>query len=152
MKRSAGILLYKFAAGEPAVLLVHPAGPFWKGKDASAWSIPKGEYDEAEEPLRAAIREFGEETGMVLPEGNFQCLGHIVQAGGKTVSAWAREGDFDPAKLVSNYCEIEWPPRSGKRLSIPEIDRAEWFKLNEARTKINAAQVPFIDRLAGALS
>src|SRR5208282_5296911 len=104
MKRSAGILLYKLAGGEPRVLLVHPGGPFWAAKDAGVWSIPKGEYDAGEEALAAAIREFGEETGM-KPTGDFQALGEIVQKSGKVVTAWSCEGDFDPAKLVSNFCE-----------------------------------------------
>jgi predicted NUDIX family NTP pyrophosphohydrolase len=151
MKRSAGILLYKLAAGEPCVLLVHPGGPFWAKKDAGAWSIPKGEHEPGEDPLRAAIREFGEETGMA-PKGDFQALGEIVQASGKIVAAWACQGDFDPAKLASNFCEIEWPPRSGKRLQIPEADRAEWFTLDDGRTKLNPAQVPFLDRLAAHLA
>jgi predicted NUDIX family NTP pyrophosphohydrolase len=151
MKRSAGILLYKLAAGEPRVLLVHPGGPFWAKKDAGAWSIPKGEYEPGEDPLRAAIREFGEETGME-PNGDFQALGEIVQKGRKTVTAWACQGDFDPAKLVSNFCKIEWPPRSGKRLQVPEADRAEWFTFDGARAKLNPAQVPFIDRLAAYLA
>ncbi len=151
MKRSAGILLYKLAAGEPRVLLVHPGGPFWARKDAGVWSIPKGEYEPGEEPLAAAIREFGEETGME-PAGEFPPLGEIVQKGGKVVTAWACEGEFDPARLVSNFCEIEWPPRSGKRLQIPEADRADWFTLDEARGKVNPAQTPFLDRLAAYLA
>jgi predicted NUDIX family NTP pyrophosphohydrolase len=151
MKQSAGILLYKLAAAGPRVLLVHPGGPFWAKKDAGAWSIPKGEYEPGEEALRAAIREFGEETGMA-PEGHFHALGEIVQKSGKAVAAWACRGDFDPAKLVSNLCEIEWPPRTGKRLQIPEADRAEWFTLDEARIKLNPAQVPFLDRLAAHLA
>jgi predicted NUDIX family NTP pyrophosphohydrolase len=151
MKHSAGILLYNLTAGETRVLLVHPGGPFWAKKDAGAWSIPKGEYELGEDPLRTAIREFGEETGMKL-KGEFQALGEIVQAKGKAVTAWACEGDFDPAKLVSNYCEIEWPPRSGKRLQIPEVDRAGWFTLDAARVKLNPAQFPFLDRLAAHLA
>jgi predicted NUDIX family NTP pyrophosphohydrolase len=150
MKRSAGILLYNLATGEPRVLLVHPGGPFWVKKDAGAWSIPKGEYEFGEDPLRAAIREFGEETGMEL-EGDFKALGQIVQKSGKAVTAWACQGDFDPAKLVSNFCEIEWPPRSGKRLLIPEADRAEWFTLDRAPRKLNPAQIPLLDRLAAYL-
>ncbi len=147
MKRSAGILLYKLAAGELRVLLVHPGGPFWARKDAGAWSIPKGEYEPGEEPLAAAIREFGEETGM-RPAGEFEPLGEIVQKSGKVVNAWACEGDFDPARLVSNFCEIEWPPRSGKRLQVPEADRADWFTLDEARVKMNPTQTPLLGRLA----
>ncbi len=152
MKRSAGILLYKLVDdGEPRVLLVHPGGPFWVRKDAGAWSIPKGEYRPSEDPLAAAIREFGEETGME-PRGGFHALGEIVQKSGKVVAAWACEGDFDAAKLVSNTCEVEWPPRSGQRLSIPEVDRAGWFTLVEARAKLNPAQAALLDRLAAHLA
>ncbi|MGO9543488.1 MAG: NUDIX domain-containing protein [Rhodomicrobium sp.] len=150
MKRSAGILLYKLVDGAPRVLLAHPGGPFWARKDAGVWTVPKGEYEPGEAPLAAAIREFGEETGME-PQGDFQPLGEIVQKSGKVVTAWACEGDFDPAKLVSNICEIEWPPRSGKRVAIPEVDRAEWFTLDEARVRMNPAQVPFLSRLARIL-
>ncbi|MGO8955045.1 MAG: NUDIX domain-containing protein [Rhodomicrobium sp.] len=151
MKRSAGILLYKLAAAEPRVLLVHPGGPFWAHKDAGVWSIPKGEYEPGEEPLAAAIREFGEETGME-PAGDFQALGDIVQKSGKVVTAWACQGDLDPAALTSSLCEIEWPRGSGKRLSIPEVDRAEWFTLDEARAKLNPAQIPLLGRLAAILT
>ncbi len=152
MKRSAGILLYKLVSGEPRVLLVHPGGPFWMHKDAGAWSIPKGEYEKSvEEPLAAAIREFSEETGM-RPEGEFRPLGEIVQRSGKVVAAWACEGDFDPSKLVSNMCEIEWPRKSGRRLVIPEADRAEWYTLDEARAKMTPAQTPFLTRLAAMLA
>jgi len=151
MKRSAGILLYKLADGVLRVLLVHPGGPFWARKDAGAWSIPKGEYAPGEDALAAAIREFAEETG-TKPEGEFWSLGEIVQKNGKLVTAWACEGEFDPATLLSNFCEIEWPPKSGKRLSIPEVDRADWFTLNEARARINPAQIPLLDRLAAQLA
>jgi predicted NUDIX family NTP pyrophosphohydrolase len=150
MKRSGGILLFKLVDGEPSVLLVHPGGPFWAKKDAGAWSIPKGEFEDGEEPLRAAIREFGEETGMA-PQGQFLPLGEVVQKNRKIVSAWACEGDFDPARFTSNTCEIEWPPRSGKRLTIPEADRVEWFAFGEAREKLNPAQAEFLDRLAALL-
>ncbi len=151
MKRSAGILLYKLVDGEPRVLLVHPGGPYWTRKDAGAWTIPKGEYEKPEEPLAAAIREFGEETGM-QPKGEFRPLGEIVQKSGKIVTAWACAGDFDPAGLVSNFCEIEWPRKSGKRVQIPEADRAGWFSLDEARAKMNPAQTPFLSRLAAILA
>lgn len=151
MKRSAGILLYKVADGGLRVLLVHPGGPFWARKDAGAWSIPKGEYAAGEDALACAIREFAEETGK-KPEGEFRPLGEIVQKNGKLVTAWACEGDFDPATLFSNSCEIEWPPRSGRRLSIPEVDRAEWLTLEEARAKINPAQIPLLERLAAQLA
>jgi predicted NUDIX family NTP pyrophosphohydrolase len=145
-KRSAGILMYQRAANGLRVLLVHPGGPFWAKKDLGAWSIPKGEYDGVDEPLAVAIREFSEETGMT-PNGNFQPLGEIRQAGGKVVSAFAVEGELDPATLVSNTFEMEWPPRSGRRRAFPEVDRAEWFTLEEARRRILPGQAPFIDRL-----
>jgi predicted NUDIX family NTP pyrophosphohydrolase len=146
MKRSAGILMYKFINGEPFVLLVHPGGPFWSKKDFQSWSIPKGEYSEEEDPLAAAIREFDEETGAKL-HGDFHLLGEIVQRNRKIVTAWAIEGDFDPKTLKSNTCEVEWPPKSGRVTSIPEVDRAEWFNLGEARKKINAGQIGLLDRL-----
>ncbi|ODA67359.1 NUDIX domain protein [Methyloligella halotolerans] len=130
------------------VLLVHPGGPFWAKKDAGAWSIPKGEFDD-EDPLVCAIREFEEELGR-RPDGEFADLGEIRQAGGKVVRAFAVEGDFDAAGFVSDTFEMEWPPRSGKRQSFPEIDRAEWFGLEEARMRINASQADFLDRLARA--
>jgi len=132
------------------VLLVHPGGPFWARKDAGAWSIPKGEHEAGEEPLAAAIREFAEETGMT-PQGPFHALGEVRLKSGKRVAAWACEGAFDPARLVSNTVEIEWPPKSGKRLAIPEVDRAGWFTLEEARAKINPVQAAFLDRLAAML-
>ena len=149
-KRSAGILLYKRVGDELKVLLVHPGGPFWAKKDAGAWSIPKGEYAEGEEPFAVAVREFEEETG-VRPAGDVRALGEVKQAGGKVVTAWAIEGDFDPAALKSNRFELEWPPRSGRRQSFPEVDRAAWFDLDEAREKILSGQRALIDRLGAAL-
>ena len=125
-KRSAGILLYERAGADLMVLLVHPGGPFWARKDAGAWSIPKGEYAQGEDALAVAVREFEEETGM-RPAGEFRALGEVTQSGGKMVAAWAVEGDFDPAALKSNRFELEWPPRSGRMQSFPEVDRAEWF-------------------------
>ena len=145
-KRSAGLLMYRGAGADLAVLLVHPGGPFWARKDFGAWSIPKGEYAGDEDPLAVAQREFAEETG-AQPRGEFQSLGEIVQAGGKRVTAWAVEGDFDPVTLVSNSFETEWPPRSGRKRSFPEVDRAEWFSPEQAREKINAGQRAFVDRL-----
>jgi predicted NUDIX family NTP pyrophosphohydrolase len=145
-KRSAGILMYKREADGPRVLLVHPGGPYWARKDLGAWSIPKGEYAETEDPLRAAIREFIEETGMT-PHGDFRPLGELVQPGRKVVSAWAVEGDLDARGVKSNTFEIEWPPRSGRRQSFPEVDRAEWFAIPEARDKILRGQLGFLDRL-----
>jgi predicted NUDIX family NTP pyrophosphohydrolase len=149
-KRSAGILLYKRSGAGLMVLLVHPGGPFWARKDAGAWSIPKGEYAHGEDAFAVALREFEEETGM-RPAGEFRALGEVTQPGRKVVSAWAIEGDFDPATLRSNRFELEWPPRSGRRQSFPEVDRAEWFNVAEARKKILAAQCVFIDRLSAAL-
>jgi predicted NUDIX family NTP pyrophosphohydrolase len=145
-KRSAGLLMYRRSGAELAVLLVHPGGPFWARKDLGAWSIPKGEYGPDEEPLAVARREFEEETG-VRPSGEFQPLGETVQPGGKRVIAWAVEGDLDPATLVSNNFELEWPPRSGRKQSFPEVDRAAWFSPAEAREKILAGQRVLIDRL-----
>jgi len=149
-KRSAGILLYKHAGTDPRVLLVHPGGPFWAKKDAGAWSIPKGEYSEPEEALATAKREFAEETGASV-EGTFLPLGDVKQKGGKLVSAWALEGDFDPARLICNQFEMEWPPRSGRKQSFPEVDRARWFSPEEAQQKILPAQSEFIARLLRAL-
>ena len=146
-KRSAGLLLYRRREREMEVFLVHPGGPYWSAKDLGAWSIPKGEFTESEEPLAAARREFLEETGFSV-DGEFIPLGTIQQASGKLVSAWAVEGDCDPAKLVSNFCEIEWPPRSGKKIEIPEVDRGAWFSLSEAHQRILASQGPILDRLA----
>jgi predicted NUDIX family NTP pyrophosphohydrolase len=145
-KRSAGLLMYRGSGPDVAVLLVHPGGPFWARKDLGAWSIPKGEYAADEDPLAVAQREFEEETG-ARPRGEFQPLGDVVQAGGKRVSAWAVEGDFDPAALVSNSVELEWPPRSGHKRPFPEVDRAEWFSPEQAREKILPGQRAFIDRL-----
>jgi predicted NUDIX family NTP pyrophosphohydrolase len=150
MRRSAGILLYKHGDNELLVLLVHPGGPYWAKKDLGSWSIPKGEYDEREDPLGAAVREFQEETGGQV-QGPFRSLGQITQSNRKTVSAWAVEGNFDPKTLQSNLCEIEWPPKSGRKQLIPEADRAEWFSLQEARGKILAGQRSFLDRLESAL-
>src|ERR1700756_374698 len=125
-KQSAGLLLYSRQSPVLEVFLVHPGGPFWAKKDLGAWSIPKGEYAAGEDPLEAARREFAEETGFA-PDGEFVSLGTIRQAGGKLVSAWAVEGDCDPAQIQSNLCTIEWPPRSGRKIEIPEVDRAAWF-------------------------
>ena len=150
-KMSAGILLYRVRDGQIEVLLVHPGGPFWKNKDAGAWSIPKGEYDEDEEPLAAARREFAEELG-ALPAGEVTPLGEIRQKAGKAVTAFALEGDFDCATFKCNSFEIEWPPKSGKRASFPEIDQAQWFSLHEARRRINPAQADLIGRLEAALA
>jgi len=128
------------------LLLVHPGGPFWKKRDAGAWSIPKGEYAPGEDPLAVAAREFEEETGARL-RGEFQPLGELVQKGGKIVTAWAVEGDLDPAAIRSNTFEIEWPPKSGRWATFPEVDRAGWFSPEQAREKILPSQSPFIARL-----
>ena len=150
-KRSAGILMYRRTGSELEVLLVHPGGPFWARKDLGAWSIPKGEFEEGEEPLAAAEREFceelGVEPGVAFRDGAFLDLGVLVQPSRKEVIAWAVEGDFPVAALKSNTFEMEWPPRSGKKKRFPEVDRAEWFDLAEARRKILRGQVEFIERL-----
>ena len=146
-KRSAGILLYRHRDGELQVFLAHPGGPFWTRKDAGAWTIPKGEIDEGEDALAAAKREFEEEIGVRL-EGEFHALAPIRQKSGKTVIAWAVEGDFDPANLRSNLFSMEWPPKSGRHADFPEVDRAAWFTLAEGREKILPAQQPLLDELA----
>jgi predicted NUDIX family NTP pyrophosphohydrolase len=145
-KRSAGVLLYRYEASDLLVLLVHPGGPFWMNRDLGAWSIPKGEYDADEEPETAARREFLEETGIAIT-GTLEFLGEERQKGGKLVTAYAHESEFDVASLRSNVFETEWPPRSGRMQVFPEVDRAGWFTLEEARSKINVSQRPFIDRL-----
>jgi len=133
------------------VFLVHPGGPFWRKKDLGAWTIPKGEYEPGEEPLAAARREFQEETGFAA-EGEFLPLGEITQASGKIVTTWAVEGDCDPARLVSNTCQVEWPPRTGRMIEIPEVDRGAWFPVAEAREKIFTAQRPLLERLEKLVS
>jgi predicted NUDIX family NTP pyrophosphohydrolase len=149
-KQSAGILMYRRIISRVEVFLVHPGGPYWAKKDRGAWTIPKGEYEADEEPLAAAQREFHEETGFVAT-GSFMELGSVRQKSGKLVVAWAVEGDFDPAELTSNTCEIEWPPRSGKRLEIPEIDRGSWFSAHDARTYIRPEQIPLLEALDSRL-
>jgi predicted NUDIX family NTP pyrophosphohydrolase len=149
MKKSAGLLMYRTDGGALQVLLAHPGGPFWQGKDEGAWTIPKGEYEDAEQALAAARREFGEETGFSVSPP-FIPLGEVVQKGGKRIAAWAFAGECDPAGLRCNGFELEWPPRSGRRQVYPEIDRVEWFALEAARRKINAAQRAFLDRLEAA--
>jgi len=144
---SAGLLLYRRSAEGPSVLLVHPGGPFWKNKDDGAWSIPKGEIGDGEDPLAAAIREFQEELG-TRPVGDFAPLGEVVQRAGKRVLAFAVEGDLDAAAIESNSFALEWPPRSGRIAEFPEVDRADWFSLPLARKKILESQRPFLDRLA----
>jgi len=149
-KESAGLLLYRQKNGAIEVFLVHPGGPFWAKKDEGAWSIPKGELAPGEEPLAAAIREFAEETGTTLA-GDFRALPPCKQPGGKLVRAWAIAGDIDPTSLKSDTFEMEWPPRSGKRQSFPEVDRGQWFALDEARKRINKGQVALVDALAKSL-
>src|SRR4051812_46127585 len=146
MQKSAGILLYRKTSVIPEVFLVHPGGPFWKNKDAGAWSVPKGEFEEGEDPLKAAIREFHEETGVVI-DGKFIELAPVKQNSGKWVMAWAVEGDIDPSIIRSNIFTMEWPPRSGKYQDIPEVDKGGWFALEMARQKIIPGQIPLIDEL-----
>jgi predicted NUDIX family NTP pyrophosphohydrolase len=138
--------MFRRLSDELEVFLVHPGGPVWAKKDEGAWTIPKGEYDEDESPLAAAQREFEEETGFQAI-GEFVDLGSIKQKSGKIVTAWAFEGDCDPNKLISNTCEIEWPPRSGRRLEIPEVDRGRWFDMDEARRYIRSEQEKLLDNL-----
>jgi predicted NUDIX family NTP pyrophosphohydrolase len=149
---SAGILLYR--RGEPGleVLLVHPGGPFWSRRDLGAWSIPKGELDAGEDPFAAALREFAEELGTAAPDGDPVDLGEVTLKSGKLVLAYALPGDLDAAAIVSNTLMIEWPPRSGARIEIPEVDRAQWFSLPDARERLNSAQVAFVDRLAALVN
>jgi predicted NUDIX family NTP pyrophosphohydrolase len=146
--RSAGIVLYRAGDGGLEVLLVHPGGPFWAKKDLGVWSIPKGEYEPGEDPRACALREFEEETGTQLPATKLIELGAVVQKAGKEVTAWAARGDLDAAAVRSNTFTMEWPPRSRRQQEFPEIDRAAWFSLDEARTKLVGAQVEFLDRLA----
>jgi len=146
-KRSAGVLLYRRRAQGIEALLVHPGGPFWMKKDAGAWSIPKGEIGEDEDPQEAARREFEEETGFHA-QGGMAALGAFAQPSGKTILAFALEGDLDASRIASNLCRIEWPPKSGRLIDIPEIDRAGWFGLAEAETKIVTGQRPILAALA----
>jgi len=146
-KRSAGLLMFRRRGDGLHVLLVHPGGPFWKNKDLGAWTIPKGEHDAGEEALAAATREFREETG-IEPRGPFIQLTPVKQAGGKLVEAWAFEGDADAAAIRSNTFSIEWPRGSGRLQDFPEVDRAEWFSLDDARRKILRGQAPLLEELA----
>lgn len=145
-KQSAGILLYRLKNNVLQVFLVHPGGPFWKNKDEGAWSVPKGEFDDNEDALTAAKREFLEETGQPI-DGQFIKLNPIKQKSGKTVQAWAVEGDMDETNIISNTFMLEWPPKSGKMIEIPEIDKAGWFDTETAKQKINPAQAAFIEEL-----
>jgi predicted NUDIX family NTP pyrophosphohydrolase len=150
-RRSAGILLYRLRDGEPEVLLVHPGGPLWAKRDDGAWSIPKGEFDEDEDPEACARRELEEELGSAPELGELIDLGTVRLKSRKLVQAWAAEADFDTATLHSNMFEMEWPPRSGRRQSFPEVDRAAWLSPALAREKLNPAQAAFVDRLLEAL-
>lgn len=152
MRTSAGLLLFRTSgAGAPEVLLVHPGGPFWAKKDAGAWSIPKGEYEPAEDPRDAAIREFTEELGSPPPAGDTIELGSLRQSSAKTVVVFARSGDFDAESISSNTIVIPWPPRSGRTMEIPEVDRAQWCSIDQATTLLVKGQVPFLDRLLAQL-
>ncbi len=146
-KTSAGLILYRHREGSLEVLIAHMGGPYW-AKKKRGWSVPKGEYDENEDPLACARREFEEETGFEPPAGDPVDLGEIVQKSGKRVRAWALEGDLDPAGAFSNRIEIEWPPRSGRLIEIPEVDRVEWFRPEEAKERVIKAQGELFDRLA----
>ena len=151
-RRSSGIVLYRRPEPGLEVLLVHPGGPLWARRDAGAWSIPKGEYEDGEDPAAAARREFAEELGSPAPEGELIDLGEVKQRSGKLVRAWALPGDLDATAITSNTFALEWPPRSGRTREFPEVDRAEWFTLDQARERINPSQVPLLDRLERAVS
>ncbi|MBA4021523.1 MAG: NTP pyrophosphohydrolase [Gordonia sp.] len=146
-KRSAGLLLFRQIDTTTEVLIAHPGGPFWARKDDGAWSIPKGEYGDDEEPLAAARREFVEELGLDVPAGEVIELGDVKQSGGKVVTAFAIGADLDITDAVSNTFEMEWPPKSGKLTAFPEVDRVAWFDLDTARVKLNKVQREFLDRL-----
>ena len=150
-KKSAGILLYKIKNNEPFFFLVHPGGPFWKKKELHAWSIPKGEIENNEDPFRTALREFYEETGKQMAPNKAIPLSPIQQKGGKTVYAWAIEGDLDPNDIKSNTLQMEWPPKTGKIIEFPEVDKAGWFNISEAKNKINPAQYALIEELVDLL-
>ncbi len=150
-KVSAGLLVYRKSSTDLEVLLVHPGGPFWAKKDEGAWSIPKGEIEEGEEPLQVAIREFQEETGKTIA-GKLQSMEPLRQPGGKLVYAWAIEGDFDPSEFRSNTFDLEWPPKSGRRQEFPEVDRAAWFPIEAAMIKILHGQQGFITQLLALLN
>lgn len=151
--RSAGIVLFRQSGDAGlSVLLVHPGGPIWARRDLGAWSVPKGEYDGGEDPLAAARREYEEELGSVAPRGDALPLGEIRQKSGKLVRAWGLAGELDTGSVRSNTFELEWPPRSGRIQSFPEVDRAEWFTLSEARRRIIPAQIPLLERLAEELA
>jgi predicted NUDIX family NTP pyrophosphohydrolase len=151
-RTSAGVLLWRRRDGELQVLLAHNGGPYWTKKDLGHWTIVKGEIEPGEEPEAVARREFAEETGHDLPDGPLVALGEIRQKSGKRVLGWGIEGDLDPATAQSNTFDLEWPPRSGHIQAFPEIDRVEWFEMDEARKRLKAAQAAFLDRLLDALA
>jgi predicted NUDIX family NTP pyrophosphohydrolase len=151
-RTSAGLLLYRRGGAGVEVLIGHMGGPFWARKDEAAWSVPKGEYEPGEEPFAVALREFEEELGSPVPAADFLPLGEVRQSGGKMLTAWAAEGDLDAATTRSNTFVLEWPPRSGRLQEFPEIDRAAWLPVDEARTKLVRGQVPLLDRLLEALA
>ena len=151
-RTSAGILLWRGRKGRVEVLLAHQGGPFWVKKDIGHWTIPKGEVEPGEEFVAVARREFAEETGHQAPNHPLIDLGQITQKSGKLVLGWAVQGDLDPSTATSNTYDMEWPPHSGTVQTFPEIDRVEWFDLDEARRRLKAAQVPFLDRLQAALA
>jgi predicted NUDIX family NTP pyrophosphohydrolase len=151
VRTSAGILLWRRGDDGPDVLLGHMGGPFWAKKDDGAWSIPKGEYGPGEDPLVVARREFQEELGTPVPAADFVLLGELRTTSSKVLTVWAAEGDLDAGTCVSNTFELEWPPRSGRMQEFPEIDRAAWFSVEEARTKLGKGQVGFLERLAATL-
>lgn len=152
LRHSAGIVLFRVHDGEPQVLLGHMGGPYWRRKDTGAWTIPKGGYTDAEDPRDAARREYAEEIGHDVPDGDLIPLGEVLQANGKIVIAWAIEGDLDPAHARSNTFELEWPPGSGRRQTYPELDRVAWFTLPEAAAKAVTAQAALFERLARTLA
>ena len=151
MIKSAGILVFRRKSRTTEFFLVHPGGPFWKNKDAGAWSIPKGEFDDGENPLKAAQREFEEETGIAV-DGDFIELKPVKQKSGKMVYAWACEGDVDHTIIRSNTFPLEWPPRSGRYIDVPEVDKGEWFTYEKAKEKMNPGQVPILEELQAILS
>lgn len=151
-KQSAGLLLYRFNDSELEVLIAHPGGPFFAKKDEGIWSIPKGLYEEDEDPLKAAKREYEEEIGLPPPDGPYLQLGEINRKDGKTIKAWAAEGDVDESEVRSNTFEMQWPPKSGKKQEFPEVDKALWFDINSASLKLQPAQVEFLERLAKQLN
>jgi predicted NUDIX family NTP pyrophosphohydrolase len=151
-RRSAGIVLYRRSVAEVEVLLVHPGGPFFAKKDLGVWSIPKGEYEAGDDPFACALREFEEETGTRLDGADAIELGRIVQRAGKEVTAWALEGDLDPETVRSNTFTMQWPPRSGRTAEFPEVDRAEWFEVDDAKARLVPAQAELVDRLVDRLA